>query len=116
MDPGLKQRWIEALRSGDFKQGRRALRTRDDKYCCLGVLCEVHPHVQGRLDYDSSRYMYYYQRTDSDVFLPASLEEELGLERLVEGDCLSASNRLTELNDGAELTFDQIADWIEENL
>lgn len=32
--------WIEALRSGKYKQGQRALKN-GDKYCCLGVLQEL---------------------------------------------------------------------------
>lgn len=32
---------VDALRSGDFKQGLNMLRTNDDTYCCLGVACEV---------------------------------------------------------------------------
>lgn len=41
--PGLKE-WVEALRSGNYKQGAGFL-CKDGKYCCLGVLC----HIQGRL-------------------------------------------------------------------
>lgn len=36
----IRQKWIDALRSGDFKQTSGALRDRN-KYCCLGVLCEL---------------------------------------------------------------------------
>lgn len=32
--------WIDALRSGDYEQGQGAL-NKDNKFCCLGVLCEV---------------------------------------------------------------------------
>lgn len=32
---------VDALRSGDYRQGTNMLRTLDDKYCCLGVACEV---------------------------------------------------------------------------
>lgn len=32
---------VDALRSGEFQQGQNMLRTPDDKYCCLGVACEV---------------------------------------------------------------------------
>ena len=42
MDPELKKKWIEALRSGKYKQGKNRLhRAEDNSYCCLGVLCEV---------------------------------------------------------------------------
>lgn len=40
MSPELKTRWLEALRSGEYKQGRAYLR-KDDKFCCLGVLCDL---------------------------------------------------------------------------
>lgn len=40
MEAGLKRRWLVALRSGRYKQGRQWLRA-DGKYCCLGVLCNV---------------------------------------------------------------------------
>lgn len=41
MDPGVKALWLEALRSGKYEQGNSVLRTGDDKYCCLGVLCDI---------------------------------------------------------------------------
>ena len=42
MDQKLKQDWVEALRSGKYKQGRRALyKPYTEAYCCLGVLCKV---------------------------------------------------------------------------
>jgi hypothetical protein len=45
----IAERWIEALESGDYAQGKLALhvRARDangnpvDKFCCLGVLCDL---------------------------------------------------------------------------
>jgi hypothetical protein len=40
MDAELKARWVAALRSGEYEQGRRQLRA-GDTYCCLGVLCVV---------------------------------------------------------------------------
>lgn len=40
MDKELKAKWIAALRSGEFKQGREYFE-RYEKFCCLGVLCKV---------------------------------------------------------------------------
>lgn len=34
------KKWVIALRSGQYKQGRSFL-CRDNQYCCLGVLCEI---------------------------------------------------------------------------
>jgi hypothetical protein len=40
MDTQIKTKWIEALRSGEFKQAQNKLQ-QGDGYCCLGVLCRV---------------------------------------------------------------------------
>lgn len=34
------EKWVAALRSGEYKQGRTQLKW-GDTYCCLGVLCEI---------------------------------------------------------------------------
>lgn len=40
MDPVIKQKWIEDLRSGKYAQAEGQLRDlRANSYCCLGVLC-----------------------------------------------------------------------------
>lgn len=41
MDPKMKRRWIRALRSGKYKQGHDRLRTEDNRFCCLGVVCDI---------------------------------------------------------------------------
>lgn len=46
INPLLKKAWVDALRSGMYKQGRGFLCSLDNKganptYCCIGVLCEV---------------------------------------------------------------------------
>lgn len=33
--------WVRALRSGKYGWGKSELRPKQDKFCCLGVLCEV---------------------------------------------------------------------------
>lgn len=40
LSPTTKKKWIEALRSAEYKQGLGQLR-QDDKFCCLGVLYDV---------------------------------------------------------------------------
>ena len=40
MDKKLKAKWVKALRSGKYEQGRYMLR-HNNEYCCLGVLCRV---------------------------------------------------------------------------
>lgn len=36
----FKRRWVEALRSGKYEQGKSNL-FKNDKFCCLGVACVV---------------------------------------------------------------------------
>lgn len=40
MYPEIKAKWVAALRSGKYQQGRGGLRN-GDKFCCLGVLCDL---------------------------------------------------------------------------
>lgn len=59
---------VTALRSGEYPQGRGALRW-NDTYCCLGVACEVAvrhgviaPATKGVTVLDSTRYYYGPER------------------------------------------------------
>lgn len=40
MDKNWKELWLQALKSGNYIQGKAFLR-KNDKFCCLGVLCEI---------------------------------------------------------------------------
>ncbi len=44
MKTSIKKQWIKALRSDEYVQGKHRLATAAgdyDKFCCLGVLCDV---------------------------------------------------------------------------
>lgn len=44
LDPETKQKWIDALRSGEYKQGNGVLFDIEDggkQFCCLGILGKV---------------------------------------------------------------------------
>lgn len=50
MNTELLKRWVAALRSGEYEQGRGALKVTDadtgiTKYCCLGVLQHIEPSI-----------------------------------------------------------------------
>ncbi|WP_441235620.1 hypothetical protein [Bradyrhizobium sp. 930_D9_N1_4] len=108
MDANLKAKWVEALRSGEYKQARNALRD-GNRYCCLGVLCKVAGlpirndglGVEGHGVGGKSSYSSY-----EPIF------------NLVGG--FDQSHPLSMRNDGAgnfkPHTFKQIADYIEANL
>ena len=40
MNKELKEKWLTALRSGEYKQGFNYLK-KDDCHCALGVLCAI---------------------------------------------------------------------------
>ena len=119
----VKAQWVEALRSGKYHQGQERLRTRytDQSrfYCCLGVLCEV----QGVLnDNGSLFYPHYGNINDPDELVRPLLAPEIHSalwQRVpVEGreGTWRVEKVLSHLNDIKRLTFDDIADWIEEHL
>lgn len=41
MDQAVKQKWLQALRGGQYQQAREALRV-GEGFCCLGVLCDLY--------------------------------------------------------------------------
>ncbi len=52
MDQRVKALWIDALESGEYKQGTGRLRntnelTGEHNYCCLGVLCDLYSKETG---------------------------------------------------------------------
>jgi hypothetical protein len=104
MNKEYKQKWIDALRSGKYKQGKGCLRS-GDNYCCLGVLCDI---VDPK---------YFTHGTNGyRSYLPLHIQDRVGIEdpdgRLHHS--IGQFNTLIGLNDSAEYTFEQIADIIEE--
>lgn len=37
----IQKKWVEALRSGEYRQGEGYLQDHEGKFCCLGVACEI---------------------------------------------------------------------------
>lgn len=133
-----RKAWLEALRSGKFKQTKGKLRSRNGAYCCLGVACEV---LEVPRVWDSREYQYgteevldlmkdeYIEPSKwndySSTSLPRVAAALLGVDqhevRLAKpvtfthkGEECSEDN-LIELNDTYGWSFAQIADAIEKN-
>lgn len=102
MNAELKAKWIEALRSGRYEQGRERLRS-DDGFCCLGVLCDVYDSSQWVTDPELGGYLYDKAYAFLPTFLPAFAA--LG----------PTEATLAGLNDEGK-SFVEIADYIEANL
>lgn len=108
--------WTDALRSGEYEQGKFSLckvsPIRGESYCCLGVACEVYQkHIGGLTihQYDSVRT---YQ--GSAVSLPGIVAEWLDITTCgsMETEDWDGSRSLVNLNDWKGLTFSDIADVI----
>lgn len=117
MNQEIKSRWVTALRSGQYRQGRLALRNTSDEYCCLGVLCEI--AVQENVIPEPVRNMDLYRYGDADdsnsSYLPLSVQMWAGLTKNPVVTSGSDDVLLADLND-AWKSFEEIADLIEENL
>lgn len=109
MNAEVKKLWIEALRSGEYEQGRGRLKTANNGYCCLGVLCELHREaVEGsweESDNDNIGSFYEGQRYS----LPKLVMKWAGLN---ECNPRVGYASLETLNDSG-VPFPEIANYIE---
>lgn len=102
MNKTIKARWLRALRSDKFKQGREQLRD-GDRFCCLGVLCEL-AERSGVIESYKGNY------------LPADVVTWAGVPN---NDPIVLGRALADRNDGVEgrpQNFKQIANLIERHL
>ena len=108
----IRRKWVAALRSGEYEQGRFSLRTSDNKYCCLGVLCEV--AVKERKIPRPVAKKEVYEFSGNTGHLPSNVMHWVGLRtssgEYYEGRKLTG---LTAENDWNGKDFNQIADIIE---
>ena len=104
------RKWVDALRSGEFKQAEGALR-RADSHCCLGVACELyHREVGGRWSMEDGEWWFVADGDENESVLPEPVRDWLGLSSCNPGTGEVPS--LAERNDmGAP--FSKIADLIE---
>lgn len=119
--------WIDALRSGEFEQGKSYL-NRNGKMCCLGVLCEVairngvdvkkfrDPDFGDIVGYDGcvttppSSVTQWISDGEEWPHAPKVLVDGYGKELNWVGD---KRESVIALNDNASWTFAQIADALE---
>ena len=101
----FKQNWIEALRSGEYKQGRHTLFSKgieNDKYCCLGVAAHV-------LGIPKSVYRRY--GCLSGLYIKSRSEHKNKIPKVFQKDSVM-QNTLVKMNDNQNKSFKQIANYI----
>lgn len=104
MDKALKEKWVEALRSGEYEQVRRALRT-NEGMCCLGVLADV-AKVGVWDETEPGEFTLRHKTELCSGALPLIFKDEIGLTDHEE-------EVLFTMNDEAGKSFAEIADFIE---
>ena len=120
MKPEIKQKWLDALRGGEYSQGRFQLRDDDNNFCCLGVLCDLYlkehnkEWVKGE---EQFAYLIPSQDGNSGEILTNEVIEWSGL-KLHNPELTFGEDHgvITDLNDHENYSFEQIADLIEVQL
>lgn len=104
----FKAKWLEALRSGKFKQGKHKIHDREkDLYCCIGVACRLeHP----RKDFGPGGLI---STSDTKNKVPEILKGLINKDKEAYNPIV---DKLTLMNDEGGKSFVQIANWIEKNL
>jgi len=108
MKKSIATKWIKALRSGKYKQGKEALRI-EDRFCCLGVLSDL-------CDKSGWSESGNYKRCSNG--LHKSVLEWSGMsthsDKDIKNNCYEYNVFLAVKNDQG-WSFKKIANWIEKN-
>lgn len=123
MNQQIKQKWVDALLSGKYKQGMGMLRSRNDKFCCLGVLCDLYVKETGAM-WSKKASTSHYMIGGIDDILPLEVAEWAGCDqsppviaRYVDkrGKMKEQNQTLGDINDFG-VRFTTIATYIKEQL
>lgn len=140
MNQTIKEKWVTALTDGSYTQGRASLHTASEKYCCLGVLCDLYIKETGKAQWvddgeqerDGDVRLFFRSLTEPTrpleaSFIPDVVRQwaEIGQEP-VNSDFIKGvtpTGALMLLNDGQSFApktspfpFHVIADFIRTNL
>jgi hypothetical protein len=116
----VKKQWLEALRSGKYKQTDGCLRYTDQNgshgYCCLGVLCDIHAK-ETKHKWHDDKYFGKPSMLPLDVVRWAGLADVISKQYKDddEVEVRAGRDKLSILNDDQH-TFAEIADIIEKKL
>lgn len=114
----FKTKWLNALRSGNYKQGRNMLvQTSKDLgslYCCLGVagaICDIDDdRMEGLAAFNGPNECLFKDTSLPNFFIRPSAAQTTVLNYLM------GMNDGNDYDDRSPLSFDEISTWIEANL
>ena len=107
--------WLDALRSGEYKPGRGQLRTVNERFCCLGVLCDLAAKDGGRqwsdpATYSCSNPSYNYEIGNTS-YPPTIMMYYLGITE--HAMSVIAIQNDAHVNSNGKHHFSIMADWLE---
>lgn len=107
MNEQVKEKWLIALRSGEYQQGKHRLKSVNN-FCCLGVLCDIHSKQSENVFDNADAYM------ENTSTLPQQVIDWAGL-KSPSPNVINTNITLAGLNDAGK-SFIEIADLIEKHL
>lgn len=119
MKKHMAMKLVKALRSGEYEQGRTQLVDEDDRFCCLGVACNIN---EVELDWKYNKSWKRWEMDGDSGVLPYEVQKEFGFDteqghrrdgRMIRIGGISYKN-LADANDRG-VPFTDIADYIEAN-
>lgn len=118
MDQKVKDLWVAGLRSGIYTQGKYLLRNDSDQFDAFGVLCDIAASL-GVAKWDKVKSDNWYMMLGATNFLPNAVREWANIKgnHNSQDMVLEYEGELQpmwRLNDRLGLTFDQIADLLDE--
>ena len=129
MKQELKDKWLAALRSGEYTQGKGWLKYQDNdgivKWCCLGVLADITDNTKWTVFYPAgipidslkdNRIYYQYDKPPDDGGWVKFGSTSMYTEGLKEPWTLASMNDGSVMPSLEPKSFLEIADWIEENV
>jgi hypothetical protein len=117
MDENIKSAWVDALLSGRYEQGENYLNRQPvdgapNKYCCLGVLCELAVAAGVVTSSSVERNAFEppsvgYGADSINTVLPPEVQKWAGLDE--SNPALLGNYSASYLNDVLGMNFEQIA-------
>lgn len=114
MKKEIKDKWVRALELGEYEQEQGYLR-RANKFCCLGVLCDLYSKEEGistKWEPRNERHQIY-EFSNAACILPQDVQDWAGMNSGC-GYIKSMNFDLGGLNDQGK-TFKEIATVIRDN-
>ena len=108
-------KWLEALESGKYLQGKQKLKcdiVGQYEYCCLGVGCDLLGLPEKTLE--CGTVIFEPETEYASNLAPRKLVNSLRLKDRT-GSIDSKENSLVKMNDGLDLSFKDIAKFCREN-